>query len=363
MATTDPPISRVLQVCEPTHSGAALVTFRLARGLRADGVQAVVCTPEGQLSDWCTEQGIPVARLPFARRAPRSYIRAIRVIRRLVREGDYTIIHAHSSFSGLLVRIARTSTFPPIVFQPHAWSFLAVRPALRGPLKLVERVLARRTDLLICVSEEEMALARAARIRPRRETVIPNGVPFEASPRSRSKLPARPRGGCMTRLVEQKGVDVLVRAAATPDWPAELVVEVLGTGPQAQELQTLSERLGVTGRVHFLGYSDDVQAHLQRWDLFVLPSRYEGAPLALLEALAAGLVVITTRVAGVTGLVDEYWTVPIEDPAGLARALARALGDWPRARRDAAAARRRASESNSLTTQLERVLAAYQNLL
>lgn len=350
-------------MCEPTHSGAALVTFRLAKGLSDERVQAVVCTPRGQLSGWCEQAGLPVVDLPFRRRAPRSYLRAIRVLRRLVADGDYAVIHAHSSFSGALVRLARTRAWPPIVFQPHAWSFLAVRPPLRWPLKLVERILARRTDLLICVSDEELALARDAKIHPRRAIVIPNGVPFETKPRSRARLSAAPQAGSITRLVAQKGVDVLVRAAATPDWPAELVVEVLGTGPQAQELGAMIQRLGVSARVRLVGYSDDVQAHLERWDLFVLPSRYEGAPLALLEALAAGLVVIATRVAGVSGVLDETWTFPIDDPVALARALARALSEWPRAVRDSAAARARAERTNSLSTQLERVLAAYQDLV
>jgi glycosyltransferase involved in cell wall biosynthesis len=168
----------------------------------------------------------------------------------------------------------------------------------------------------------------------------------------------------MARLSAQKGVDVLIRATVSPDWPPELALEVVGTGPMEHELRELAASLGVGERVRFLGYAEEPEALLSRWDLFVLPSRYEGAPLALLEALAAGLVVIATRVAGVAGVMGEdSWTVPVEDPGALAQAVARALDDWPRAVADSEAARRRASREFSLDTQLRRVRSAYRELV
>jgi glycosyltransferase involved in cell wall biosynthesis len=363
-ATAEPGTVRVLHVCEPTEAGAAAVAFQLASGLRADGVEAVVCTPVGRLSCWCDGADIPVVELPFERRSLRSYGRAIRRIRRLAAEGGFSIIHAHSSFAGALVRLARTAAFPAVVFQPHAWSFLAVPRPLRRPLQLVERRLAQRTDLLLCVSPEELALARAAGISARREKVIPNGVAFPERPRSRVRLGQPPIAGCMARLSRQKGVDVLIRAVASPDWPRQLAVEVVGTGPMEEELRDLAARVGVGDRVRFLGYAEEPGAMLSQWDLFVLPSRYEGAPLALLEALAAGLVVIATRVAGVAGVMGEGgWTVPVGDPGALAQAVARALDDWPRAVAASEAARHRASREFSLDTQLRRVLSAYRELV
>ncbi len=357
-------ISRVLHVCEPTHSGAALVSFRLAAGLRSDGVDPVVLTPPGRLAGWCEQAGIRTVELPFGRRAPLSYARSIALIRRLVTEGDFSVIHAHSSFSGLLVRAARQGGFPPIVFQPHAWSWLAVRPTLRGPLKLMERGLARRTDLLLCVSAEELAIGQAAGLAPRRVEVIPNGVPFPREPRVREEPSVPPVGGAIARLSRQKGIDVLIRAAASAEWPAGLSIEVVGMGSLGDELEALTRELGVTERVRFLGYSDEPQLHLERWDLFVLPSRYEGAPLALLEALAAGLVVVATRVAGVQELMPgSRFTVPIGDPLALARCLAEVLGDWSRATEEVAVYRRRAALEYSLETQLERTLDAYRELV
>jgi glycosyltransferase involved in cell wall biosynthesis len=129
------------------------------------------------------------------------------------------------------------------------------------------------------------------------------------------------------------------------------------------QLRELASRLGLGKQVRFLGYCDAPEAALDRWDLFLLPSRYEGAPLALLEALAAGLVVIATRVAGVAGVIEPRWTVPVGDAEALAHAAARALSDWPRAVADAAAARQTAGRERSLQSQLERTEAAYRELV
>lgn len=359
-----PGVRRVLHVCEPTHSGAALVSFRLADGLRAQGVESVVMTPGGRLAGWCAEAGIPVIALPFSRRAPSSYVRSLRRLRRVVAEGDFSLIHAHSSFSGLLARVARTRGFPPIVFQPHAWSWLAVRAELQAPLKLLERALAPRADLLLCVSAEELAVGRAAGLRPRRVVVVANGVVFPATTRDRSSLPDRPAAGTVARLSHQKGIDVLMRAAARPEWPAGVSVEVLGTGSDEAELGALGAELGVQERVRLRGYVDAPQGDLDRWELFVLPSRYEGSPLALLEALAAGLVLVATQVAGVAELMPgSRLTAPVDDPLALARAVAAAVDDWPGALSEAAAFRSRAAQEYSLATQLERTLSAYEDLV
>jgi glycosyltransferase involved in cell wall biosynthesis len=361
---SDADVRRVLHICEPTDSGAALVSFRLAQGLRARGVEPLILTPPGRLTGWCTEAGIPVIELPLSRRSPTSYVQSIRRLRRVLVEGNFSLIHAHSSFSGLLARIARPRRSPPIVFQPHAWSWLAVAPELQAPLKRLERALASRTDLLVCVSAEELSVGRAAGVEPRRAIVIPNGVPFPPHPRERPDKPDVPRGGAIGRLSAQKGIDVLIRAAARPEWPTGLSIDVLGTGADEAELRALVAELGVADRVRLRGYVDDPQPHLERWDLFVLPSRYEGAPLALLEALAAGLVLVSTRVAGVAELLPgSQLTVPIDDPSALARALATALDDWPAAVAEAAAFRARAATEYSLETQLERTLTAYRELV
>src|SRR5207244_1839586 len=108
------------------------------------------------------------------------------------------------------------------------------------------------------------------------------------------------------RLDAQKGVDVLLQAlAGVIGSVPRFHLLVAGRGPQAAALQSLARQLGVNAHAHFLGWRDDVPAILGVSDLFVLPSRWEGMPNAVLEAMAAGLPVVATRADGIAELVDH----------------------------------------------------------
>ena len=144
----------------------------------------------------------------------------------------------------------------------------------------------------------------------------------------------------------QKGVDVLVEAlprlsGAATAWPVTLV----GDGPERDRLQAQAKDLGVSDQLRCLGFRSDPERFLADAAVFVLPSRFEGMPNALLEAMAAGLAVIVTDASpgplevvepGVSGLV-----VPSDDPDALAAAMASLASDPERCRRMGAAARAR----------------------
>ena len=150
----------------------------------------------------------------------------------------------------------------------------------------------------------------------------------------------------VARLVPQKGLDVLINAlprlsGAAADWP----VTLLGDGPERETLQQQAQDLGVSNRLRCLGFRPDPDQFLAEAAVFVLPSRFEGMPNALLEAMAAGLAVIVTDASpgplevvepGVSGLV-----VPSDDPAALAEAMPALASDPERCRRMGAAARDR----------------------
>ena len=145
---------------------------------------------------------------------------------------------------------------------------------------------------------------------------------------------ARDRQGFVTvaRLVPQKGIDVLIHALAQTvgearDWTLTLV----GDGPEREALERQVQQAGLQEQVQFLGFRSDPQTFLLQAGVFVLPSRFEGMPNALLEAMAAGLAVVVTDaspgplevvVHGVSGLV-----VPSDDPSALADALDRLAAD------------------------------------
>ena len=150
----------------------------------------------------------------------------------------------------------------------------------------------------------------------------------------------------VARLVPQKGLDVLIAAlprlsGAATAWPVTLV----GDGPERGTLQQQAQDLGVSDRLQFMGFRPDPERFLADAAVFVLPSRFEGMPNALLEAMAAGLAVVVTDASpgplevvepGVSGLV-----VPSDDPIALAAAMQELAADPERCRRMGAAARAR----------------------
>jgi glycosyltransferase involved in cell wall biosynthesis len=155
---------------------------------------------------------------------------------------------------------------------------------------------------------------------------IYNGVPdldAEAAPR----LAAGPIVGAVGRLAFQKGFDLLLRAMRDVE-AATLVL--IGDGEDRMQLQELATRLGVAGRTIWAGWSDDVRAHVRSFDVFVLPSRFEGFPLAVLEALLAKKPVVATDVGSVGEAVitgETGFLVPPDDVDALAAAIRQLLAD------------------------------------
>ena len=168
--------------------------------------------------------------------------------------------------------------------------------------------------------------------------------------------------GSVGRLVSQKGYDVLLAALARlPATHREVSLLLIGTGTPAG-LVAEAKAMGLNGRVVFAGERADVPALLPGLTLYVQPSRFEGMPNALMEAMAARLPVVGTAVDGITELIKDGvngWLVPPGDAAALATALGRILDDPPGSERMGIEARRTAIEGFSL----ERMAQAYEEIL
>jgi len=212
----------------------------------------------------------------------------------------------------------------------------------------------------VAVSETVKALwCREDGISPARVLVVPNGVPDPLEERH-GQPPARDGGqriGSVGRLSIEKGMDVLVRAFAlvAREVPhSELVI--VGDGAEREALEALTKELSLTDHVQFLGQRADVWDQLARLDVFVLPSRSEGMPMALLEAMATALPVVSTAVGGIPeALVDgrNGLLVPAEDPKALAVAIVRVLGDRSLAERLGQAARSTFEQRYELSRMVE----------
>jgi glycosyltransferase involved in cell wall biosynthesis len=223
--------------------------------------------------------------------------------------------------------------------------------------RALKQFTSRRLAAHIAVGEgaarlvEEFAQLPAGSIR-----VIHNGVPELAThPVARAR--PGPVLGTIGRLDHQKGFDVLIRALV--DVPAATLV-VVGDGPEGASLRTLAAELGVAGRVHFTGFSAEARRHLGGFDVFVLPSRFEGFPLVIVEAMLAGLPVVATDVGSVAEAVIDGQTgslVPADDAPRLAGAIRALLEDPDRRSAMGAAARTHAAQFTAA-----RMVTAYEQL-
>ena len=199
------------------------------------------------------------------------------------------------------------------------------------PWPRFRRLLYRRADVLTANTTGVMD-SLVPLFQARQLALLPNPLPMPVVPVSVGSAADRQGFVSVARLVPQKGIDVLIRAlaqttGAARDWTLSLV----GDGPEREALQRQVQQAGLQEQVLFLGFRSDPQTFLLQAGVFVLPSRFEGMPNALLEAMAAGLAVVVTDaspgplevvVNGVSGLV-----VPSDDPFALAEALDRLAND------------------------------------
>lgn len=348
----------VLHVAQPADGGVARYVVaacldQMARGWRV----SVACPDGGRLADDLARAGVPRLRWPAVRSpGPESVPEALR-LRALVDRARPDVVHLHASKAGLAGRL-RPSRRVPILFQPHGWSWLAVDGALRAASLAWERVAARWTDLLLCVGQGEVEQGRAGGVRGR-YAVVQNGVDLDrfrpAGPGARAAARERlgrpgsdPLAVCIGRLTRQKGQDVLLAA-----WPA-----VRARCPQAELALVGAGDLDATLRaartpgVTFAGPADDVRDWLAAADVVVLPSRWEGLSLTVLEALATGRSVVVSDIPGLAEAVGSAVGARVApgDPSALAAAVTRRLLDPALAGAEGAVAARHAARFDQRLT-------------
>lgn len=216
-----------------------------------------------------------------------------------------------------------------LVFSIHGLDWVGCIDKRRA---LLYRQLARLTSGLVAVSDATARrFAADTGIPPERFTVLHSGVDTQVfQPR---RPPYGPVGGCgrvvlgsVARLGQQKGHQQLIEAfaLAAAQCCSRLELRLIGDGPCRVHLQALVRGLGLDDRVHFLGEREDVPAQLAQMDFFILASQQEGRPTAIMEAMAAGLAVVATRVGAVAELVVDGQTgilVCADDVAALSRAI------------------------------------------
>ena len=291
-----------------------------------------------------------------SKRHVRALIRHIRAVRRLRPD----VLHANlwtpwSCQYGILAGLLTPGVSTLAVEQ------LPLESLSRSQRWLKARV-SRRLSAHVAVGERTARLIEAmAGLERNSVRTVFNGVPEHQTGAPRLVRDG-PIVGTLGRLHEQKGYDVLLRALAElPDAHAVVV----GDGPERLALETLAARLCIAERVEFVGWHDDARAWLTSFDVFVLPSRYEGFPLSIVEAMLAGVPVVSTDVGSVPEAVLPGRTgllVQPDDSAGLAAALGDLLGDEERRRALAEAARARAREQFTSAVMAQSFMEIYAEI-
>lgn len=345
-------------------------------------ITGLVGQREGDLTRVARDRGIQPVVVPELGRAirPTQDLIALAKLVRLFRRLRPDIVHTHTAKGGALGRVAACLTGVPAkvhTFHGHVlegyFSAFASQVFLR-----IERGLARLTDRLIVLSPRLRQDILGMGIgQPEQVEVVPLGLELErflrpsrqkAGLRSSLALPTGvPLLGIVGRLVPIKDHPTLFQALALLDaGPQAPHLAVVGDGKRREELQDLARRLGLAFRIHFLGWREDLEAVLPELDVVICSSRNEGTPVVLIEAMAAGVPVVSTDVGGVGDLIqhgETGWLVPAGDAAALARGLNALLTDPALGAGMAAAAREVTLDRHDVKVLLRRMEVLYQNLL
>ncbi|HEX5216435.1 MAG TPA: glycosyltransferase [Vicinamibacterales bacterium] len=318
--------------------GTERLVMDLAERLHAEMPSAVCCLDErGAWADNLASKGISVSAL---HRQPGFRPALGRRIVEVAKQHQATVLHAHHYSPFVYSAVARLrSPSLRVVFTEHG-RLSDAAPSWKR--KLANRALDVMPDAVYAVSENLKQHMVAEGFSRRTVRVIYNGIAIGPVPDATSRQRARERLGVgdgdlvigtIARLDPVKDLGTLLRAVAAMPAQISPVIAVVGDGAERQALTTLATELGMNSRVRWLGQRHDARDWLPGFDLYVNCSISEGVSLTILEAMAAALPVIATRVGGTPEVVDSSCgrLIPARDPAALATALVELAAD-PQAR-------------------------------
>lgn len=368
--------------------GTQEVVRTLVQYLAMEECVPIVCTlKDGHLRQGIEKLGIKVEFLE-GRRYRFVYLplfildllRIRRALAELIKKYNVNVVQTHTVWpiDLLLLTLLSNTNLRGLLWTFHSANFMYSRTALvKFVYNWLYRLGARRVSGFVAVSDE-VREAMIRRIGPIQDKIVTicNGVDLRRYEHPANRITVRRQLGVgidtkllitVGTLKAAKGHEFLIRAASEivsrhPDAHFLFV----GDGELKRELQTQSQSLNLSDNIHFLGNRSDVADLLAASDVFVLPSLWEGLPMALLEAMAAGKPIVATAVSGTkrvmipdeTGLV-----VPPGDASKLADTILRLVSDPVRAKAMGRAARKRVAKEFSAQKQADEHLALYRRLL
>ncbi len=400
---------KTLQIVgDSKFGGATILLLEWCRFLREQGCEVDVLTTDATTRERLLAiPGVKVIDDILIPRdvSPGQDLRALTQLVARLRRNRYDVAHTYTAVPGFLGRLAaRLAGVPVILHHQAGWTVnefsSGIKRLVFSRLEYLATALSTRA---ICVSHATMQQAQTERLAPLSKLVtICNGIDAEPFIREQgtgnreqgtednaergmmndeyyaashsslitqhSSLPNTLLIGNSGRLAAQKDNVTLLRAlpilqTLLPD--TNIRLRLAGDGPEMANLRTLADELGLTESVEFLGFTRDIPAFLQSLDVFVSPSLREGLSIALLEAMAAGLPIVTTSIAPNAELIQHDVTgqiVPLRSPQAVAQAIARFVESTSLAERCGANARERAVKRYTISRMCRETWDLYQTL-
>ena len=367
---TSPDAVHVLHVVFGLNPGGAeRLVVDLATGLPAPHRATICCLDErGAWADEAEAGGVPVRVLG---REPGFHPSLGGRIARLAGDTGAGVLHCHQYTPFVYGALARLrSPRLRLVFTEHG---RLAGARVSGKRRLANALLGRMPGRFFAVCEELRGFMIREGFPPGRLGVLYNGIdpgppaPPDARDRARRdwELPEDAWVvGSVARLDPVKDLATLVRAFARLQGAPPPYLVVVGDGPERAALEAEARTAGLGDRIRFAGQRSDVRERLPAFDVFVNSSTYEGVSLTIIEAMAAGLPVVATRVGGTPEVVTDGRDgrlVTAGDPAGLAAALEELRGDRALAARLGGAGRATVEARFRFDSMLQAYLDAYRN--
>lgn len=369
---------RVLEVLASGAIGGGSTHVRaLVTGLDPARFESVVaCSDDGPLASDLERAGIRVARIPMPRTVNPW---AVPELYGLIRRTRAQLVHAHGTRAALCALPAARLAGVPGLYTVHGWSCHRRGSALHEHLaRSIETALCRTARHVVCVAHADHRQGVARGMLPvERSRVIPNGIEPKllcpmpvARSRLRTELGVRqdePLIGLFGRLTEQKAQRVFLRSArAVLDRFARARFVLVGDGEDRHALEALAKELELGERLILTGFRSDVPELLNAIDLFVLPSLWEGLPIALLEAMAVGVPAIASAVDGSVEVIEPGKSgllVPPGEHEPLTQAIVSLLETPALAERLARAGQERVRRLYTLQSMIEATETLYTEML
>ncbi len=370
---------KVLLVVRPTEGGIGKHIVTLSTGISKYFAVAVACPQHSPLAEKLRSSCVKVLPLPLAGTiAPRQDFLALKMLVEYMRSLRISLVHSHGAKAALIARPASIFAGVPVsVYTVHNSVIHNNLPQWKNNLIiLTEYLLSLVTDGIITVSEAlRREITVMEKIPARKITVIRNGINYArldfTAEREKFKrqwnIPAnRTVLGTVARLAPQKGLSVLVQAAAMLVPRCNLHFLIVGDGPLKKSLQEQIRAANLENLFTFTGTIKNTAEAYAAMNMFVLPSLTEGLPLSLLEAMACALPVVASSAGGIPEVVtdgDCGILVTPGNPEQLASGIARLLDHPQWARQLGARARQKVLREFDAGKMVEQVVQLYHSLL